>query len=235
MGSKRRWRSEIDGLLPATRGALLCDAGPWGQVWRAIQVDARGVAQELRSYHRDARVAWTEAYHPPVGDLVRDAAQYLVLQARTPSGIPIWWDGERWVTPTGTKTEAAHARGGRVTFAGPKPGNGLVHTETLARRAEALARLADLEVWRGDCRAVEPFPAVVLLDPPYVGAPRYAELLPRRDVLDLVQRWSAAGADVVVCEGEPIPGMHHHQLAPREWLSATWPIARQGALFSGAA
>lgn len=87
------------------------------------------------------------------------------------------------------------------------------------------------DVWSvlqaSDARAEVAIPgATVYHDPPYLGCPRYAELLPRADVLALAQRWADAGCRVAVSEAEPLPidGWTARQLARREWVTASWQI-----------
>jgi hypothetical protein len=84
-------------------------------------------------------------------------------------------------------------------------------------------------VIHGDVRDVEPVPGSrVLLDPPYLGCPRYAVLLPRADVIAVAQRHAAAGALVVVCEKEPLPlpGWTSRRLSSRkpEWITSSQGI-----------
>ena len=56
-----------------------------------------------------------------------------------------------------------------------------------------------------------PDPTFVYIDPPYEGVTGYTHNLPRDRVIDVAQRWAAAGAIVCVSEDEPllIPGWHH--------------------------
>lgn len=123
MGSKRRWASELaraltDDVVPDQ--VVLVDAGPWGDFW-ATMVQPGAVAAV--AHHLDEWADETPslvalwpvlAEQPPSEAPARRAAQFLCLQARTPSCVPVWWDGGRWVGPTGSRTEAAHQRGGRV-------------------------------------------------------------------------------------------------------------------------
>jgi 16S rRNA G966 N2-methylase RsmD len=66
---------------------------------------------------------------------------------------------------------------------------------------------------RAESVEVEKVPegAVVYLDPPYQATTDYASDLPREAVLDLAQRWHAAGATVAISEQVPLPidGWHH--------------------------
>lgn len=108
---------------------------------------------------------------------------------------------------------------------------GIQYPATIAARLLALDAIdwSRVEVVRGDVRDVAPIAgAAVLFDPPYQGAPRYAEVLPRADVLAVASRWQAAGARVVVCEGEPLPLAGWTALplprTSREWVTASWRV-----------
>lgn len=285
MGSKRRWAADLVDMLDADRPArvVLVDAGPWGETWRT-----------LRDPHARREVAtWFDRldgeYTPnglwstlvacrPFEDPIERAVQYLWLQARSAGTIPMWWSTarERWESPSGSRTERAHARGGidahgRVTTGGRRhrtadigepcvqgntvrgtrggravgkpdhPGaRGIQYPRTIAERVRALDRVdwSRVEVVVGDVRSVPPIPgARVLFDPPYLGAPRYAEVCPRVDVLGVAQRWASAGARVVVCEAEALPlaGWHARPLrtvrGSREVVTCNWrPAGEQLAL-----
>ena len=103
MGGKRRLaRAILDAMgvpdSPPSR-VLLADAGPWGWVWPLLlrPTDAAAVAGVLRSWAGEhPRDLWQRlAAQPPAEDLHERAAQWLWLQARSASGVPIWWDGWR--------------------------------------------------------------------------------------------------------------------------------------------
>ncbi|MCA9570824.1 MAG: hypothetical protein KC656_23445 [Myxococcales bacterium] len=282
MGSKRRWAGQIVESLEVDRPerVVLVDAGPWGDVWSVLQAsDARAeVAAILDGWDAEDETPhglWRRMVdlEPPANAPER-VAQYLWLQARSAGTIPIWWSGTRWESPSGSRTETAHQRGGcaassrgtgaahdrgagvmgvrhrrRTADVGPayesggltrgarggrsvgKPDHpqarGIQYPSTIARRIRALDHIdwSRVEVVHGDVRSVEPIPgATVYHDPPYLGCPRYAELLPRADVLALAQRWADAGCRVAVSEAEPLPieGWTARQLARREWLTASW-------------
>lgn len=129
-------------------------------------------------------------------------------------------------------------RGARAGAVNGKPDHrgarGIQHPATIARRLRALDRIdwSRVEVFHGDARALEALPgAAVLFDPPYLGAPRYAALLPRADVLEVAERWRRGGGRVLVCESEPLPlpGWTSRRLpavrrgeAPHEWVTASF-------------
>lgn len=104
MGGKRRYaRAILDALaVPEERPARvrLADAGPWGWVWPLLlePVGAARVAAVLRSWSGEhPRDLWQRlAAQPPAEELHERGAQWLWLQARSASGVPIWWDGWRF-------------------------------------------------------------------------------------------------------------------------------------------
>jgi len=287
MGSKRRWAADLCRILGVADRqpdrVVLVDAGPWGDVWSSLREPEtrRGVAQAFDFWDRRDLVdlwAWLSSTPPTTTDPVFRVAQFLWLQARSAGTIPVWWSADRgrWESPTGSRTEAAHFRGGsplvarekgrasrlegpayqaeglerrRATRGGAAAQKGygcrgIQRPGTIARRIRDLDALAweRLEVVHGDCRSVEPIPdSVVYLDPPYLGCPRYAALLPRSDVLDLARRWAEACARVLVSEAEPLdlPGWTSRWLSGRkpEALTGSWPftVEQQLGLFAEAA
>lgn len=117
MGGKRRLaRAILDAMgVPEEppSSVLLADAGPWGWVWPLLLESgaAARVALVLRSWAGEhPRELWQRlASRPPAEDLHERAAQWLWLQARSASGVPIWWDG--WRSAEGTRWEAPNGRG----------------------------------------------------------------------------------------------------------------------------
>lgn len=261
MGAKRRWSLRINqalGFDPFNRcGSLhLVDAGPWGEVWSAM-ADGYGpvIANELRRLedaHDDfAPAAWRAVVQlPPPAERPARVAQYLTLQARSAGCIPVWWDGDRWTAPTGSRTERAHetrpGRGSRAMGSAYAMGSGFVKSERRGAKSRGLVRLSTLRqrvedlhrvvpwqrvtVTHGPVDSVEPMGGgAVYFDPPYRGCPRYAALLVRAEVLQTIDRWRDASRVVVVSEAEPIDGAEHVQIARREWLSVFRPAIASAA------
>ncbi|MDP3908871.1 MAG: hypothetical protein Q8Q14_00630 [Gemmatimonadales bacterium] len=214
MGSKRRDASVLVSLLGVRDPArvVLVDAGPWGDVWKTLR-DAdirRETVEVLRAWHArgDLVEVWPTLLHEPPSGPAWRAAQYLCLQARMTGCMPLWWSTERarWEANGGGRVWDSV---GEVTpTRSPVRRHAVKRIATLADRVEALDHLdwSRVEVVHGDVRDVDPVPgSVVYIDPPYLGAPRYAELLPRADVLDLAQRHADVADLVVVSEAEPLP------------------------------
>lgn len=59
-----------------------------------------------------------------------------------------------------------------------------------------------------------PDPTYVYMDPPYEGVTGYQHSLSRDKVIEVAQRWAAAGAIVAVSEDDPLPihGWHHVEI-----------------------
>lgn len=260
MGSKRRDAAVIVralGLREPPAEVHLVDAGPWGDVWASLKssgVRAR-VVEILMRWDGLGTLpeVWPSLQYPPPADPAERVAQYLCLQSRSAGCIPVWWaaERERWESPSGSRTEGAHRRGGcdLATRMGrdaapmpcarkvgkvyrSHPGRGVVRISTLARRVEALDGLdwTRIVVHHCDIGQVQPIPgAVVYFDPPYNNAPRYAALLPRRSVLEVAERWASVADLVVISEAEPLPLAGWSSVPLRdggkpEWLTSSRPV-----------
>ena len=259
MGSKRRLAPLLVEVLGCDRPShvTLVDAGPWGETWLLLKdPDLRAMTSEkLREWQRmDRDRLWSmlvssEPYEHPAWRV----AQFLWLQARSAGTIPVWWSEERarWESPTGSRTEAAHTRGGSAlahrqkgapksdgpayqTGDGsgdkvPRGCRGIQSPATIASRIDALVVLPwdRITVVHGDCRTVDLRADLFYLDPPYLGCPRYASLLTRDAVLELAQR-HGGHARVAISEAEPLllPGWEARRLPARkpEWLTANFPL-----------
>lgn len=109
MGGKRRYaRAILDAMgVPEGRPGLvvLNDAGPWGWVWQQVfdQGQRERLCALLRSWADEhPRELWQRLVSDdPYEEPAERAAQWLWLQARSASGIPIWWDGWRFADAKG--------------------------------------------------------------------------------------------------------------------------------------
>lgn len=115
MGGKRRWATDIVGLFGHRKydHLVLVDAGPWGDVWTTLQdTEQRAAVADLfdRFVGWDPSDLWRAcASFPPDTNPAVRAFQYLWLQARSAGTIPVWWDGDRWVSPSGARLRADRA------------------------------------------------------------------------------------------------------------------------------
>lgn len=232
MGSKRRWAPLLAELLELTdlEHVVLVDAGPWGDLWQTLSQGGpqlrADLARVLEAWGaRDPAELWRDlvSVEPMVDGILR-VAQFLFLQSRAAGSLPVRWDGGVW------RSGAL----GRISCKGaPKDGrwgSGRRTGEIIARRLLDLEPIwSRVEIVHGDARKLEPIAgATVYIDPPYVGCPRYAAQLPRRDVLELALDWQEAGARVAVSEAVPLEllGWSSVQLPHRkpEHVTASWPI-----------
>jgi hypothetical protein len=254
MGGKRRW---ADWLAPWALGRpdrlLLVDGGPWGQVWVEMARGRGGQIADLISAwgrgHSSMIGLWDALVdQPPATDPIEAAAQYLCLQSRTTSCVPVWWDGRRWAGPTGSRVKVGEQKPGRKVPCQPGPAyqshrprvsevnqknqkqggqmaGGLVRIETVAERVRALHTRIPWDrvtVHHGAVADVAPIDgARVYFDPPYEGCPRYACEMPRAEVLSTARAWAEVAASVVVSEGETLPlGWPSREIARGEVV--TW-------------
>jgi hypothetical protein len=242
MGSKRRLAGDILGAMgvPAGRPSrvLLGDAGPWGWVWPLLlkPENSARVAAVLRSWAGEHhRALWDRLFaEPPREDLHERAAQWLWLQSRAASGVPMWWsewlDGGRgrWEQGSGEgrPPQPAGQRGtwrmgeeqrksrrgdrGASQKGTSRDVGGMSDPRTIADRLDAIALAAQAVSWdvfHGRAEALVPHltgPTWALLDPDYQGATGYGWTCSRPDVVSTAIRWAMAGAVVGVCEAVPL-------------------------------
>jgi len=114
MGGKRKLAPFIADAMGVPRSkpsrVVFCDAGPWGRVWPALLEETAEVAELLRYWEQDyiedgrgPRMLWDSCRdRPPHVELHARAAQWLWLQARSASGVPVWWSGDRYIADTGS-------------------------------------------------------------------------------------------------------------------------------------
>lgn len=103
-----------------------------------------------------------------------------------------------------------------------KPLDYVVFSDTGGERPETLA-WDRVQVVHGRVQDLTPIPgSFVLLDPPYLGAPRYAVLFPRAEVLRVALSWAEVAERVLVCEGQALPlkGWTSWPIAAREWVTS---------------
>lgn len=243
MGSKRRDAARLVHLLGADRPdrVVLVDAGPWGDVWRTLSdKPQRGaVVQLLRDWdgYGTLHETWPSLLYEPPTDPAARAAQYLCLQARSASCVPVWWSDTtaRWESPCRGGLQRAGQRLANTMGRPYARSSGILRARTIADRVDAFGAIdwSRVTVMHGDVGAVAPIEgSVVYFDPPYECAFRYAELLPRERVLEVARRHAAVADLVVVSEAEPLPleGWHAARLrgtGKPEWLTASRPV--QGA------
>lgn len=269
MGGKRRFAGAILDAMGVRRqdvvSATMADAGTWGWVWPVVldAVTGPAVAEVLHGWRdKDPVVLWQRLSEQPLpSDLVQAAAHWLWMQGRAASNVPVWWDEEGLNGPKpGRRTpERASQRGSWVMGEKNRAGrrqeacqsgtgrgrlNGLRDPRTVAWRVEQLQRLPSIVVLQADVATIAPpedaSRHVVYIDPPYQGCTGYEETLVRNQVLEVAQRWAAAGAVVAVSEAEPldIDGWHHLDITHHgragckpEWLTMSCkPRQQQGGL-----
>ena len=256
MGGKRRLAQDIlDAMgVPARERpakVVLNDAGPWGWVWPVVieECDPDWLLLALRGwayeFNGEPRKLWSELASVPLigkGGPI-GAAQWLWLQARSASGVAVWWDGDKWCM--GERPEFGGVRSISQKGNGAGSDAGIVNPATIAERIEAVrAAFAEtvVEVRHGDAAelpVVVDRPTFVYVDPPYRGATGYGWDCERPALIELAQRWSDARAVVAISEAEPleIPGWHTVELTLEggkpEWLTLSrpptkWPERQQG-------
>lgn len=170
MGGKRRLAPLIIEAMgtPRERPALvvLSDAGPWGWVWPLLLERGDEVAAILRGWEEawvedgdGPRALWDALRDQPPMDGPAGAAQWLWLQARSASGVPVWWGGDGFASDAGSRRAEQKGDNSRspssgrqkaksankigvIDYEGPDrrwPGGGIVHPATIAARVQAIA------------------------------------------------------------------------------------------------
>lgn len=240
MGSKRRDAARLCTILGARdpRSVTIVDAGPWGDVWQTLSTSdgRRGTVDVLTDWHARGTLpeVWPTLLSPPSLDAATRTAQYLCLQARSATNIPVWWSETslRWESPSGTRTETAHQRGGAAAenrtqgsrldggLCPTVESRGIVRIATIAERIAALDAIdwQRVRVVHGSAVYVEPVPgSTVYIDPPYLGAPRYAAMLSRDSVIDIATQHARVARCVVVSEASPLPIPGWRAMPLRQW------------------
>ena len=260
MGGKRRHASAILRMLDVRRDdveeVVLVDAGPWGRFWPMLIDQGEEVAAALDTWEgQNPRELWDWLREQDPAPGAGGVAQWLWLQARSASGVPVWhssWrdDGEEgWrmgEEPSKSRRRtrgASQCSGGwlaahdgrRPSDRGPDrrwAGGGIVHPSTIARRIRYLLpalRSVPLQVMHGDAFAFEPeSDDAIYLDPPYVGCTGYGWDMGRARVLDVFARARSAGARIAVSAAVPleVEGALAFCGGRRpEWLTLSHPAA----------
>lgn len=255
-GGKRAYAHRILaalGLQPGLRcEVVLAEPGPWGEAWDLWRTEAGRAAtcERLRAWAGEApRALWERLRSEQVpGDLAERVAVWAVLQSWNFRGRPIHAPDGRWARTGGfdRKSGEGFANYWRSGDAKPYP-NRPRTLEKLAASLRALPDLSHVTVLRCRAEEVEPIPgAICYLDPDYQGTTGYGHTFPRPAVLQVAERWRAAGAVVAVSEAEPLPlaGWHHLDLGrglrrswsrqQSEWLTMSRAPAGQQSLWGAA-
>jgi len=213
MGSKVGYASAILGAMglspgQGAQGALIVDPGPWADAWRVlIDPEATGELLDLfkqwEAEDRDPKEFW-EALK---AEFVEDPK----------SGGPIH-AAARWIHLCGNSYMAGNINTGVVhhskTETDPRVNNVRIRFEELLTRIRALRRLPwpDTEVLQKSAYSIYPADlgledaegCVIYMDPPYENTTGYLHDFTRKQVIEVAQRWDAAGATVCISEGVPI-------------------------------
>lgn len=218
-GSKWSLRKQLSALLVrlghwgSPSEIWLSDVGPFAECMAAVLGHPRAVAKELAPLVEEGEQAPRALYDRLNGgtvptDWFRSTAELLWLQRMSFSGKAVGIRDGRWRSPgyNGTSAEGVEAS---ESFGAVMPLGG-----ALLRAVEGIPN-ASIEVfgirstlthrlWTSGTTPGTGKPAV-LLDPPYVGTVGYpCGDMPRDEVVSLALDWHGAGADVIVCEAEPV-------------------------------
>jgi hypothetical protein len=223
---RREWRAHLDalGFADPPAAIVLGDAGPWGDVAPTVLGPERpaviAVLEGLAA--EDPRTVYDRLHrHPVPADASRYAAEFLFLQRLAYSGKAVGDPNGCWSSP-GFNTSSAYGLAGTDRFGAVKP-----MIPSLIRVLRSYDDLLPVPTSGARRPAVAPAcvddPTLVYLDPPYAGSTRYPMGdLSRDDVVRIALGWHAAGAVVVVSEGEPIDA-----LVDRGWTASLLNPGRQ--------
>jgi hypothetical protein len=177
----------------------------------------------------DPRTLWERLRKGRVpGEIGERVATWAVLQFWGFARKPVTWAGGRW-EEHGFNVNEVYNEVYNAARATPRGGNwGTAKPPRLPDIARHLCRLPDLSrvrVHRGPAQTLAPIPgAVVYIDPPYQDTTGYGHAFPRAEVLEVAERWRAAGCIVAVSEACAIPldGWRALQLPRRKGARRTW-------------
>ena len=194
----------------------LSDPGPWGSVM-AVVLDPekrQEVVDQLFSLsERDPRTLYDELQGNPIpDDWSTFACEYLFLQRLSFSGKAVGIRDGRWAS-TGFNASSAYGLPGTDRFGPVKP---MIPSliSVLEGYRTALRPDATVTCERAPAAPPEgpsPPDTLVYIDPPYSDTTSYPNgSLSRDDVVELARAWRAAGATVMVSEGEPLQALVDH-------------------------
>lgn len=211
---------------------LWVDAGPWAeawQVWRTADGRADTIARLRAWEHEDPRTLWERLRDAPVpGDLRERVAAWAVLQLWNFGRKPVYRDSSSWRNVSFNYSLAMCEQYNAEFFARTGRFRWQNKSLTIADLIGNLRVCIGNEHIEVNHAAVELQPvipgAVVVFDPPYAGTTGYGCDLPRAAVLEVAERWRAAGCLVAVCEQEPLPlpGWHHVDLGRTDGIKRTF-------------
>ena len=209
-GGKHRYRRALRerlaraGFEGSPAVVELSDVGFWGDAHRDILCPIRRarVIEWLRAFVRFDPRAYCSALHTrPPSEGCRATAEFLYLSRLAWSGKAVGCNGV-WKSP-GLNTTSAYGLPGTDRFSVVRPMiPSLIRTLGKLDMAPAehrirrgLARPPDGFKWRTAC----------YIDPPYRDTTSYPDgHMGRAEVVDLALSWEAAGAFVMVSEGEAV-------------------------------
>ena len=178
----------------------VCDAGPWGLVWSLIGeggFSLRRFRALVNRLPREKDLVQTALEHLAACPVGRDAAYvFLVLQAGSFGGKPIWLEGVTWKNATfrgyWLPTETSSRRSPVLPMQ-PMP------DKLVPRVTELVCALSGMTGLHGDALLVRPERgSVVYMDPPYAGTTGYGHDVNWRQFVE------RAGVPVYVSEGKPL-------------------------------
>jgi 16S rRNA G966 N2-methylase RsmD len=210
---------------------ILCEPGPWGDAWEHWRT-AGGRADTCARLEawagEDPRELWQRLRAAPVPrDLGERVATWAVLSFWKFGNKAVCVKNGRWLAsfnPAAACREEYNAR--RIAEgAAPSFVDVSVVLSDLARRVRRLPDLSRVRVHRGPAQSLQPIPgAVVYIDPPYQDTTGYGHVFPRAEVLEVAERWRAAGCVIAVSEAcvLPLDGWRALQLPRRKGARRTW-------------
>ncbi len=209
-GGKRGYVEKIIKVLKpeGVNQFILVDLGPWGRTWKILIHRSKDVADVIESKSiedpLEVRKWALEKNRCILSDDVVVAASHLLVIASTYGGFE----------KGGFKGK--HKRR-------PNVDGFIPNRNSLAERVRSLNIPSSMTAHHVDAESIEPFPALVYIDPPYRGTTKYMASFSRESVVKTALKWSKVGSRVVISEGEPI-----EELVTLGWLCKEITKARNG-------